>query len=93
MCTGVLIALCAVVLRGGPGMEIPSPSERVATSWSAHRQVSVGICDGVRMDVEWEYQRVREDIQICQPVQTRAFPVCVPTPLAHRSEFCDPRSC
>jgi len=59
------------VLQGGRGMGDPSPSERTpAVGCDGVREP---VRDGIRVDGEWEHQRVREDARRCESVGAGMF--------------------
>ena len=65
------------VLQGLCDVELIPPSERVATARSEYDRCST--CDGVRVDDEWQYQRVCKGGSRCRPVRTGKFSVRSPT--------------
>jgi len=66
-------AHCAAVLQGGCDMEDPPASEHPAPGRSDN--VREPVRNGVRLDGERKYQRLREDTPGCEPVGTGALSV------------------
>ena len=59
------------VLQGGRDMEIPLPQKCVAIVGSDDGQQPV--CDGIRVDVQREHQRVHQGAQGCESVRACRF--------------------
>jgi hypothetical protein len=78
-----LTVSCVEILQGSCDMENPSASECPAADWSDNGQGSV--CNDIRVDGQWEHQRLREDAPGCKPVGAGRFFIRNLTTLASRS--------
>ena len=69
---------CVEVLQGGCDLESPPALKCPAANRRDH--VRISICDGLGLDAEWEYQRVREGKPRYEPVETVRLPSTLLTP-------------